>query len=534
MEYSLLAYNLSLLHYFYPPPSIYTTHMTSPSPNPRSSLSFATMKAYLFSLAFLFCSLAQGLSTEGLGATVKVFHVYSPHSPFRPSKTISWEDSVIQTLAKDQARVQFLSSLVAKKSVVPIASGRQIIQSPNYIVKAKVGTPPQTLLMAIDNSNDAAWIPCNGCVGCSSTVFNTVKSSTFISLGCGAPQCKQVPNPICGGSTCTWNTTYGSSTILTNLAKDTIALSIDPVPSYAFGCIQKATGSSVPPQGLLGFGRGPLSFLSQSENLYKSTFSYCLPSFRTLNFSGSLRLGPAGQPLRIKTTPLLKNPRRSSLYYVNMIGIRVGRKIVDIPRSALAFNPTTGAGTIFDSGSAKLTVFDLRSSDVDKNIVTLISRRIYPIILMWAKAQECRLVLVMLRKSQPVTNKDAMLPILSRYCRPPGKQLVAPAYIAVRDEFRKRVGSAIVSSLGGFDTCYTGPIVAPTITFMFSGMNVTMPPENLLIHSTAGSTSCLAMAAAPDNVNSVLNVIASMQQQNHRILFDVPNSRLGVARENCS
>lgn len=113
-------------------------------------------------------------------------------------------------------------------------------------------------------------------------------------------------------------------------------------------------------------------------------------------------------------------------------------------------------------------------------------------------------------------------------------RLVAPAYIAVRDEFRKRVGSAIVSSLGGFDTCYTGPIVAPTITFMFSGMNVTMPPENLLIHSTAGATSCLAMAAAPDNVNSVLNVIASMQQQNHRILFDEPNSRLGVARQNCS
>jgi len=72
------------------------------------------------------------------------------------------------------------------------------------------------------------------------------------------------------------------------------------------------------------------------------------------------------------------------------------------------------------------------------------------------------------------------------------------------------------------------------MTFMFSGMNVTLPPDNLLIRSTAGSTSCLAMAAAPDNVNSVLNVIANMQQQNHRILFDVPNSRIGVAREPCS
>ncbi|KAG5227715.1 hypothetical protein OIU78_009284 [Salix suchowensis] len=321
--------------------------------------------------------------------------------------------------------------------------------------------------MALDTSNDAAWIPCNGCAGCSSTVFNSAASTTFKTLGCGAPQCKQVPNSICGGGTCTWNTTYGGSSILSNLTQDTIALSTEIVPSYTFGCIQKATGSSVPPQGLLGLGRGPLSFLSQTQNLYKSTFSYCLPSFRTLNFSGTLRLGPAGQPLRIKTTPLLKNPRRSSLYYVNLIGIRVGRRNVDIPATALAFNPATGAGTIFDSG----TVFT---------------------------------------------------------------RLVAPAYNAVRDEFRRRVGNAPVSSLGGFDTCYTGPIVAPTITFMFSGMNLTLPPDNLLIRSTAGSTSCLAMAAAPDNVNSVLNVIANMQQQNHRILFDVPNSRIGVAREPCS
>lgn len=114
-------------------------------------------------------------------------------------------------------------------------------------------------------------------------------------------------------------------------------------------------------------------------------------------------------------------------------------------------------------------------------------------------------------------------------------RLVEPAYVAVRDEFRRRVGANLtVTTLGGFDTCYNVPIVAPTITFMFSGMNVTLPQDNLLIHSTAGSTTCLAIAAAPDNVNSVLNVIANMQQQNHRVLYDIPNSRLGVARELCT
>jgi hypothetical protein len=87
-----------------------------------------------------------------------------------------------------------------------------------------------------------------------------------------------------------------------------------------------------------------------------------------------LRLGPVGQPPRIKTTPLLKNPRRSSLYYVKLNGIRVGRKIVDIPRSALAFNPTTGAGTIFDSGNASpITYFILYSYETFLVLMSLLA-----------------------------------------------------------------------------------------------------------------------------------------------------------------
>ncbi|CAK9165583.1 unnamed protein product [Ilex paraguariensis] len=489
---------------------------------------------FLLSLALLSLSSTQGLepkcNTHDQGSTLEVLHVYSPCSPFRPATPLSWEESVLQMQSKDQARVQYLASLVAGKSIVPIASGRQIIQSPTYVVRAKIGTPAQIMLMAVDTSNDAAWVPCSGCVGCSSTTFDPVKSSTFKTLGCdavqckqsptyvvrakiGTPaqimlmavdtsndaawvpcrgcvgcssttfdpvksstfktlgcdavQCKQVPNPTCGGSACRFNMTYGGSTIAANLSQDTITLATDAVPGYTFGCIQTATGSSVPPQGLLGLGRGALSLLSQTQSLYQSTFSYCLPSFKSLNFSGSLRLGPVGQPKRIKYTPLLRNPRRASFYYVNLIGIKVGRRIVDIPASALSFDPNTGAGTIIDSG----TVFT---------------------------------------------------------------RLVQAAYIPVRDEFRRRMGNATVSSLGGFDTCYTVPVTVPSIMFMFSGMNVTLPQDNFLIHSTAGSTTCLAMAAAPVNVNSVLNVIANLQQQNHRILFDVPNSRLGVAREPCT
>ncbi|XP_077218431.1 aspartyl protease AED3-like [Tasmannia lanceolata] len=408
------------------------------------------------------------------GSTLSIMHVDDPSSPFKPTKSPSlWEKALFEVGAKDEARLGYLNSLVGKRSWVPIASARQIIQSATYVVRANVGTPPQPFLMAMDTSNDAAWIPCSGCVGCSSTVFYSSKSTTYKILPCQAPQCQQVPNPTCAVAGCSFNVTYGSSSFQATLSQDTLTLASDNITGYSFACLNKVTGNSVPPQGLLGLGRGPISFLSQTQNLYHSTFSYCLPSFKSSNFSGTLRLGPTGQPFRIKFTPLLKNPRRSSLYYVNLMGISVGRRLLNIPAAALAFDPATGAGTIFDSG-------------------TVITR------------------------------------------------LVAPAYVALRNEFRRVISKRVsgeISTLGGFDTCYTVPMaaLAPTITFHFAGpINMSLPTDNVLIHSTAGTITCLAMASAPDNINSVLNVIANMQQQNHRILFDVPNSRLGISREPCT
>lgn len=404
---------------------------------------------------------------EDKDQTLKVFHVSSPCSPFKPKK-MSWEESVIQMLSEDKARLVYLSSLVARKSNAPVAWARQLIQTPTYIVRVKVGTPAQSFLMALDTSSDAAWLPCHGCVGCGSSLFASEKSTSFKGVACGTPQCQQVTNPTCSQNLCTYNQTYGGSTLAATLSQDTVALAQDPIPGYVFGCIQKTTGGSFPPQGLLGLGRGPLSLLSQSQNLYKSTFSYCLPSFKSSKFSGSLRLGPVAQPKKMHYTPLLKNPKRPSLYYVNLLGIKVGSKTVNIPAEAIAFNPTNGAGTVIDSGTV--------------------------------------------------------------YTR-----LALPAYTAVRDEFRRRMGKkANVTSLGGFETCYSVPITIPSITFMFQGMNMTLNQDNFLLRSTSTSIACLAIAASPDNVYSALNVIANMQQQNHRVYFDVLNNRVGIARETCT
>ncbi|XP_076906199.1 aspartyl protease AED3-like [Bidens hawaiensis] len=409
-------------------------------------------------------SLSPKCDLTSQGPTLKVIHVSSPCSPFRSKASLSWEESVLQMQADDKTRLMYLTSLVAGRSFVPIGSGRQIIQSPTYVVKASIGTPAQSLLMALDTSTDMALVPCAGCVGCTSSPYDSAKSVSFSSLTCGADQCKQVQSSSCPGTTCSLNTTYGSSIVTATLAQDNVTLATDSVIGYSFGCIKQVTGGSFPPQGVLGLGRGPLSFLSQSKPLYTSTFSYCLPSFKSPNFSGTLRLGPIGQPNVINYTPLLTNPKRPSLYYVNVVGIMVGSTVVNIPTTALAFNPNTGGGTIVDSG----TVFT---------------------------------------------------------------RLVTGAYTAVRDEFRRRMGTAAVSSLGGFDTCYSVVVgkQVPSITFMFPGINMTLPQDNFFIHSSAGGTTCLAMSASP-----ALNVIASFQQQNHRVVFDAPNNRLGISRESCS
>ncbi|KAK4406340.1 Aspartyl protease AED3 [Sesamum angolense] len=428
---------------------------------------------FLFICLSTACNAAFDPCSPKSGSDPSIIPIYGKCSPFNsPEPASSWVNTVLNMASSDPKRVTYLSSLVARKPTsVPIAPG-QVINVGNYVLRAKIGSPGQLMFMVLDTSNDAAWVPCGGCVGCSSNVFAPNTSSTYGSLDCSVPECTQVSGVSCptiGSGSCLFNRSYGGdSSFSATLSRDTLTLGNDTIPNYAFGCINSVSGGSIPPQGLLGLGRGSMSLLSQSGSLYSGVFSYCLPSFKSYYFSGSLKLGPLGQPKNIKTTPLLKNPHRPSLYYVNLTGVSVGRVNVPIAPELLAFDPNTGAGTIIDSG-------------------TVITRFIQPI------------------------------------------------YTAIRDEFRKQVTGPF-SSLGAFDTCFaaTNEAVAPAITFHFTGLDLKLPMENSLIHSSSGSLACLAMAAAPSNVNSVLNVIANLQQQNLRILFDTVNSRLGIARELCN
>ncbi|CAL0327340.1 unnamed protein product [Lupinus luteus] len=405
-------------------------------------------------------------------SNLNVIPIYGKCSPFNPPKADSWTNTLINMASKDPARVKYLSTLMGQKTVTssPIASG-QAFNIGNYIVRVKIGTPGQLFFMVLDTSTDEAFVPCLGCLGCSTATFSPNSSTSYGPLDCSVPQCGQVRGLSCpagGSGTCFFNQSYAGSSFSAVLVQDSLRLATNVIPNYSFGCINAISGGSVPAQGLLGLGRGPLSLLSQSGSQYSGIFSYCLPSFKSYYFSGSLKLGPVGQPKSIRTTPLLRNPHRPSLYYVNLTGISLGHVLVPIPKQYLAFDPNTGSGTVIDSGT-----------------------------------------------------------VITRF--------VEPVYNAVRDEFRKQV-SGPFSSLGAFDTCFVKNFetLAPQVALHFEGLDLKLPSENSLIHSSSGSLACLAMAAAPNNVNSVLNVIANLQQQNLRILFDTVKNKVGIARELCN
>ncbi|KAF7817022.1 aspartyl protease AED3-like [Senna tora] len=442
------------------------------------------MKAYfiLFSALHIFIIVTTTMgaydpcSSQPDDSDLTLIPIYAKCSPFdpHPPATDSWVNTVLTMASKDPQRLTYLSSLVGRKSSAPIASG-QAFNIGNYVVRARLGTPAQLMFMVLDTSSDEAWVPCSGCTGCSTTTttFSPRDSSSFGSLYCSAPQCSQVRGlscPATGSAPCSFNHSYAGSSFSAKLVQDSLKLAYDVIPHFSFGCIDSISGGPglVPSQGLLGLGRGPMSLLSQSGSLYSGVFSYCLPSFKSYYFSGSLKLGPKGQPRRIRTTPLLRNPRRPSLYYVNLTGVSVGRVLVPVRSELLGFNPYTGSGTIIDSGT-----------------------------------------------------------VITRF--------VEPVYSAIREEFRRQVEGPF-SSIGAFDTCFVKryETLAPIITLHFTGLDLKLPFENSLLHSSSGSLACLAMAAAPNNVNYVLNVIANLQQQNLRILFDTVKNKIGIARELCN
>ncbi|GLJ14269.1 hypothetical protein SUGI_0229350 [Cryptomeria japonica] len=210
-----------------------------------------------------------------------------------------------------------------------LASG-QAINTGNYIIKLGFGTPAQISYSVLDTGSIIAWIPCNPCSS----------AQECQSLGL----CENNSNDV----NCSFGQIYGDQSEVDELlSSETLSVGSPPVEDFVFGCANAVSGLiqrlSVP--GLVGFGRDPLSFVSQTDTLYDSTFSYCLPSLFSSAFTGSLLLGKGAiSSTGLQFTPLLSNARYPYFYYVGLNGISVGEELVSIPEGTFTLDQATGRG----------------------------------------------------------------------------------------------------------------------------------------------------------------------------------------------
>lgn len=147
-------------------------------------------------LLFLLLSTSNAInpcsSSQSDDSDLSILHIYGGCSPFSNSRPTSWLNTVLNMAAKDPIRLTYLSTLASKKTSVPIASAQQILQTGNYVLRVKLGSPGQLMYMVMDTSSDAAWAPCSGCTGCSATVFSPLNSTSYQALDCTTPRCVQV------------------------------------------------------------------------------------------------------------------------------------------------------------------------------------------------------------------------------------------------------------------------------------------------------------------------------------------------------
>eukprot|EP00253_Pinus_taeda_P001108 PITA_01108 len=292
------------------------------------------------------------------GVKITLSHIHGACSPLKPTNSSSWKDFVSQTLERDNIRLNTIRSRTSRTysplTDVPLQPGSNV-GGESYILTAGFGTPAKNQLLLIDTGSDVTWIQCSPCSHCYSQVdpvFDPEQSSSYRHLSCDAAACTELTTSegndnTCSNGGCVYEVRYGDGSITQgDFSQETFTLGSDSFQSFEFGCAHSTTGLFAGSAGLLGLGRTPLAFPSQTNSKYGGQFSYCLPDFGSSSSTGSFSVGEGSIPATAVFTPLVSNPISESFYFVGLSGISVGDQ-------RLSFTPAIigTAGTIVDSGT---------------------------------------------------------------------------------------------------------------------------------------------------------------------------------------
>ncbi|KAJ7960647.1 aspartyl protease family protein 2 [Quillaja saponaria] len=382
---------------------------------------------------------------------------------------------------------------VSSQLMATLASGVSL-GSGEYFMDVFVGTPPKHFSLILDTGSDLNWIQCVPCYDCfeqNGPYYDPKDSSSFRNISCHDPRCQLVSSPDppqpckAENQTCPYFYWYGDSSNTTgDFALEMFTVNLTTpygksefrhVENMMFGCGHWNRGLFHGAAGLLGLGRGPLSFASQLQSLYGHSFSYCLVDRNSdTNVSSKLIFGEdkgllSHPQLNFTSFVAGKENPVDTFYYLQIKSIMVGSEVLNIPEETWHFSPEGSGGTIIDSGTT-LTYF------------------------------------------------------------------AEPAYQIIKEAFLRKVkGYPIVEDFPPLHPCYNVSGVEkmelPEFGILFGdGAVWNFPVGNYFIRIES-DVVCLAILGTP---RSALSIIGNYQQQNFHILYDTKKSRLGYAPMRCA
>ncbi|KAL5573086.1 hypothetical protein UlMin_022683 [Ulmus minor] len=367
--------------------------------------------------------------------------------------------------------------------------------SGEYFMDVFIGTPPKHFSLILDTGSDLNWIQCVPCYDCfdqNGPYYDPKMSTSFHNISCKDPRCGLVSSPETPprpckseNQTCPYYYWYGDSSNTTgDFALETFTVNLTnaagksefrPVEDVMFGCGHWNRGLFRGAAGLLGLGRGPLSFSSQLQSLYGHSFSYCLVDRNSdMNVTSKLIFGEDKDLLKhpeLNFTNLVagkENPV-DTFYYLQIKSILVGGEVLKIDEQVWKLGDDGSGGTIIDSGTTLSYFAD-------------------------------------------------------------------SAYQVIKEAFSQKVKGYQLAKLEDFplDLCYNVSgvenVELPDFGILFSdGAVWNFPVENYFIQVDPQEIVCLAFKNT-----SALSIIGNYQQQNFHILYDTKKSRLGYAPMNCA
>ncbi|KAK1408769.1 hypothetical protein QVD17_40807 [Tagetes erecta] len=403
---------------------------------------------------------------------------------------------------KNEAQPPSTAETFAGKLMGTLKSG-VTLGSGEYFMDVFIGTPPKHYNLILDTGSDLNWIQCTPCYDCFEQTgphYDPNQSKTYQNITCNDPRCSLVTSPDAskpcdsnhGSNSCPYYYWYGDSSNTTgDFATETFTVNLTTnvdgykqlhqevkVENVMFGCGHWNRGLFHGAAGLLGLGRGPLSFATQLQTLYGHSFSYCLVS-RDSNSSVSSKLifgedeGLLKQP-ELNFTELIggKEAPVDVFYYVHVKSVVVDGQVLNIPEKTWDLTSDGFGGTIIDSGTTLSYFADPAYNIIKKSFIDKIKR--FPLV------------------------DD--FPILD------------PCYnVSGVVDYQKDL---------------------PSFGIVFNdGAVWNFPVENYFIKLEPEEIVCLAVLGTP---RSALSIIGNYQQQNFHIMYDTKKSRLGFAPTRCA